>query len=172
MFRSAIVNLSCLVRYFRERPCIKWVLNLLVDWIKSCLNNSSRPNGEIFFLVEDKTNKRVRSLHSRGFSTLIASSSIVTLIKVNNSQKTLKCPKKKKITVIQPEDFNELEKQLAGSVLQNGCSEKFKIHENKRSSIFFFILLTKALHQGCFLWNFLKDFRTPRNGCSWNYPIK
>ena len=46
--------------------------------------------------------------------------------------------------------FNELEKQLAGSVLQNGCSEKFKIHENKRSSILFFILLTKQKH-------FIKD---------------
>ena len=109
MFRSAIVNLRCLVRYCRERPCIKWVLNLLVDWIKSCLNNSSPRNTEIFFLVEDKTNKRVRSLHSRSFSTLIASSSIVTLIEVNNSQKTLKCPKKKKITVIQPEDFTVCE---------------------------------------------------------------
>ena len=42
---------------------------------------------------------------------------------MKNTQKTLKCPKKKHITVIQPEDFKELEKQLTGSVLQNGCSK-------------------------------------------------
>ena len=28
-------------------------------------------------------------------------------------------------SVIKPEDFNELEKQLTGSILQNGCSENW-----------------------------------------------
>ena len=41
--------------------------------------------------------------------------------------------------------------------------------ENIRGSIFFLILLTKTLHQGCFLCNFRKYFRTPQRGCFWNY---
>ena len=52
---------------------------------------------------------------------------------MKNTQKTLKCPKKKWMTVIQPEDFDELEKQLTGSVLQNGCSEKFEKISRKTS---------------------------------------
>ena len=44
--------------------------------------------------------------------------------------------------------------------------------ENIRGSILFLILLTKILHHGCFLWNFLKYFRTPQYGCFWNYPGK
>ena len=62
----------------------------------------------------------------RGFSTLIASNLRVTLNEEKNTQKTLKCPKKKEITVIHPEDFNKLEKQPTGSVLQNGCSKNFE----------------------------------------------
>ena len=46
----------------------------------------------------------------------IASNSRVTLTKVKNIQETLKCPRKKQITV-QPEDFNKLEKQLTESVV-------------------------------------------------------
>ena len=46
---------------------------------------------------------------------------------MKNAQKTLKCSKKiYVVTVIQPEDFSELEKQLNGSVLQNSYSEKFE----------------------------------------------
>ena len=54
---------------------------------------------------------------------------------MKNSQKTLKCPKKKYITVIQPEHFDELEKQLSGSVLQNGYSEKFEKISRKTSVV-------------------------------------
>ena len=64
------------------------------------------------------------------------------------------CSKKKKITVIQPEDFNKLE---TGSVLQKVVLKIQKnFQESIRSNIFFLILLTKTLHQGYFLCNFLK----------------
>ena len=56
----------------------------------------------------------------------MASNLRVTLNEEKNTQETLKYPKKKEITFIQPEDFNKLEKQLTGSVLQNGCSENFE----------------------------------------------
>ena len=64
---------------------------------------------------------------SHDFSTYIASKPRLTLTEVKSTQKTLKSPKKKQITVILSGDFNKLEKQpTTGNVLQNGCSEKFK----------------------------------------------
>ena len=88
--------------------------NLLIDWIDSCLNNSSPRNKEIFFQWKRK-NKRVWSLQRIGIYTLIETNAKVTLTDMKNTNKTNKCSKKKKITVIQPEDFNKLE---TGSVLQ------------------------------------------------------
>ena len=81
---------------------------------------------------------------------------------MKNNQKTHKCPKKKQTTVIQPEDLNELE---IGSVPQNGCSEKVKKISRKTAMVitFFLILLTKTLHQGCVLCNFLKYFKAPQD---------
>ena len=107
------------------------------------------------------------------FFTLIASNSRVTLIEVKNTLKTLKSPREKKRTVIQPEDFNELGKQVAGSVLRNGCSEKFEKISRKTSVVVcsFLILLTKTLHQRCFLCNFLICFGTTHDGCFRNYPV-
>ena len=94
---------------------------------------------------------------------LRASNTRASLAEVKNTQKTLKYPKKKWITVTKPEDFNKLEKPVTESVLHNGCSVKFE----KISVVvhFFYILMTKTPHQGCFLWNFLKYLRTPQDGC-------
>ena len=50
------------------------------------------------------------------------------------------------MTVIQPEDFNELEKQLTGSILQNGYSEKFEKFSRKISVVVYFILYYKQKH--------------------------
>ena len=41
-----------------------------------------------------------------------------------------------------------------------------------RGSIFFLFFLTKALHQGSFLWGFLRYFIIPQDGCFRNYPGK
>ena len=111
--------------------------------------------------------KKSTRLESPGFSTLIASNTTATLAEVKNTQKTLKYPKKKWITVTKPEDFNKLEKQVIESVLHNGCSVKFEKIFRKASVVvhFFKILMTKTPHQGCFLWNFLKYLRTPQDGC-------
>ena len=54
---------------------------------------------------------------------------------MKNAQKTHKCPKKKQVAVIQPEDFNELEKQPTGSALQNGLFEKFEKISPKTSVV-------------------------------------
>ena len=40
---------------------------------------------------------------------------------------------KKLVTVIQPEDFNELEKQLTESLLQNGYFENFEKFPEKHA---------------------------------------
>lgn len=68
---------------------------------------------------------------------LIASNSRVTLTKVKNIQETLKCPRKKQITV-QPEDFNKLEKQLTESVVHLyfvRCSENYEKISRKTSVV-------------------------------------
>ena len=65
---------------------------------------------------------------------LIASNSKITSTKVKNTQKTHKCSKKEKITVIQPEDFNKLK---TGSFLQNGYSEKFEKFFRKTSVVIY-----------------------------------
>ena len=55
----------------------------------------------------------------------------------------------------------ELEKQPPGSVQQGSCFEKFEKNSRKTSVVvFLLILLTKTLHHGYFLGNFLKYFRT------------
>ena len=95
--------------------------------IESCLSSSSPSNKEILFLSGGKkTNVSEVSIH-RGFSTQFKSNS-----DLSGSRKH-KCPKKRWVTIIQPEDFNELENQLTGSVLQNGCSEKFEKISRKTS---------------------------------------
>ena len=82
--------------------------------------------------------------------------SIVTLTYVKNTHKTHECQKKKKVAVIQPEHFKELEKELTGSVLQNGCSEKFEkiirktfdfTDKNTPPRRFFFAIFENILEQ-------------------------
>ena len=85
------------------------------------------------FFSKDKINKPVRSLHHKGFSTLIASNLKTALTKVKNTQKTLKCQKRN--TCLSARSLNELEKQPPGSVLQNGCSEKFEKISRKTSVV-------------------------------------
>ena len=110
---------NCQPQVFAEKDLVssefwsRFSRNLLIDWIDSCLNNSSPRNKEIFFQWKRK-NKRVWSLQRRGFYTLIETNARVTLTDMKNTNKTNKCSKKKKITVIQP-DFNKLE---TGSALQ------------------------------------------------------
>ena len=77
--------------------------NLLIDWIKICLNNSSQPNKERFFQWKQII-KCVWSLHYRVFSMLIATNLSAILSSEKHSENT-KCPKKKQITVIKPKDF-------------------------------------------------------------------
>ena len=56
---------------------------------------------------------------------------------MKNIQKTHRSSKEKYVAVIQPEDFNELEKQLTVSALQNCCSEIFeKIFRKELDSLF------------------------------------
>ena len=111
---------NCQPQVFAEKDLVssefwsRFSRNLLIDWIDSCLNNSSPRNKEIFFQWKRK-NKRVCSLQRIGIYTLIETNAKVTLTDLKNTNKTNKCSKKKKITVIQPEDFNKLE---TGSVLQ------------------------------------------------------
>ena len=69
-------------------------------------------------------------------------------------------------------DFNELEKQPTANVCSAKwlfwkCQENFQ--EDISGSILFLVLLTETLHQGCFLWDFLRYFITPQDGCFWNY---
>ena len=70
----------------------------------------------IFFSVKTR-NKLIWSLHPRAISTSIENNSRVTLIELKNTSKTHNVPNRKKVTVIQPEDLNELQKQLSESVL-------------------------------------------------------
>ena len=85
---------------------------------------------------------------------------------MKNTQKTHKGPKKKWVTIIQQEDFNDLENQLTGNVLQNCCSEKFEKFSRKRFLIVysFLIFQPKTFHQGCFFFaifsNMLEQLRT------------
>ena len=102
--RRTIVNLRWLERYCRERPCIKWVLLtafLEIYWLIELTVVSIIAPGQTkkYFFQWRQKNTRVSSLHCRGFSMLIASNSRVTLTKVKNTQETLKCSRKKQITV-------------------------------------------------------------------------
>ena len=129
--------------------------NLLIDWIKICLNNSSQPNKERFFQWKQII-KCVWSLHYRVFSMLIATNLSAILSSEKHSENT-KCPKKKQITVIKPKDFpNEKNSHLLVYykivILKN--SKDFD--KNIRGTMLPLILLTKTLHHGCFLVNFLK----------------
>ena len=166
---STIVKLRYLVKYCIERPCIKWVLITIfwkfIDWLnESFLNNSSPPNKEIFSFSEGKkTNASEESI-----AEVFLRNSTVTLTYVKNTHKTHECQKKKKVAVIQPEHFKELEKQLNGSALQNGCSEKFEKIIRKT----FDFTDKNTPPRRCFLCNFRKYFRTNQGSCFWNYPGK
>ena len=91
--------------------------------MENCLNNSSHQIKEHFFFSKVKKNKDTWSLHRRHFAMYIARNPRVSL---KSTQKTLKYPNNREITVTLPGDFNELEKQPTGNVLQNGCSEKLR----------------------------------------------
>ena len=85
----------------------------------------------------------------------------VTLTSVKNTQKTHKCPKKKQKTLIQPENFNELEKQLTGSVYRMVVLKNSRnFQENIRDSIFFLIFQTKTLHPRMFSLQFSQIFQS------------
>ena len=122
--------------YCRERLCIKWVLltsfleiSWLIEWKVISIPAPEQIKKTLFFIKV-----RTCSLHTRDFSTYIASNPRVTLTKEKKSQKTLKCPKKKYITVILPGDFRELEKQPIANVLHD-CSEKLKKISRKASVV-------------------------------------
>ena len=84
IIRSTTVNLKCQVSVTKF---------LEIYWLNGKLSQWQFPTKQRNIFSVKSKNKWAWSLHWKDFSTFIASNPIVTLTKMKNTQKTLKCPK-------------------------------------------------------------------------------
>ena len=122
-------------------------------------NDSSTSNKKLFFSVKSTKYTHLDSSSQRYFYVYNKQSKSNPNQGEKYPENTEVSKKKKYITVILPGDFNELEKQLTGNVLQNGiCSGNFKNIFRKTSVIVYIIFdFTR--------YDFPRYFRTPQDGC-------
>ena len=163
------------MRYFRERPCIKWVLLTafleiywLIEW-KVVLITVPHQTKKYFFC-------KVKKINAPGVS---AAEIFYVYSKQSNSNpnQSEKYPENTEVSKKEIDDCHSVRRpHRITKRFNRKCSTNWfflkiqeNFQENNRGSIFLFIFLTKILHQGCFLWDFLRYFRTPHDGCFWNY---
>ena len=134
----------------------------------SYLNDSSTPNKKIFFSVKSKKYTHLDFSSQRYFYVYSKQSKSNPNQGEKYPENTEVSQKKKYITVILLGDFNELEKQPTGNVLQNGgCSGNFKNIFRKTSVIVYIIFdfTNKSTPPRMFSMRFPRYFRTPQDGC-------
>ena len=125
----------------------------------SYLNDSSTSNKKIFFSVKSKKYTHLDSSSQRYFYVYSKQSKSNPNQGEKYPENTKVSKKKKYITVILPGDFNKLEKQPTGNVLQNSiCSGNFK-NIFRKTSVLVYIIFDFTRY------DFPRYFRTPQDGC-------
>ena len=125
----------------------------------SYLNDNSTSSKKIFFSVKSKKYTHLDSSSQRYFYVYSKQSKSNPNQGEKYPENTEVSKKKKYITVILPGDFNKLEKQPTGNVLQNSiCSGNFK-NIFRKTSVLVYIIFDFTRY------DFPRYFRTPQDGC-------